>query len=103
MVMPRASGPATERTMGAGGPTRCPEGKENLTLWVIARSGAAPEDGVMPPQGTARLIKDRYEVLETLGAGGEGLVVKALDCQHDRLVALKIRAVRDDRPRDELV
>jgi hypothetical protein len=43
------------------------------------------------------LIKERYEVLETLGAGGEGRVVKALDCQHDRLVTLKIRAVRDDR------
>jgi serine/threonine protein kinase len=50
-----------------------------------------------------RLIKDRYEVVETLGAGGEGRVVKALDCQHDRLVALKIRAVRDDRLRDELL
>jgi len=50
-----------------------------------------------------RLIKDRYEVLGTLGAGGEGRVVKALDRQHDRLVALKIREVRDDRMRDELL
>src|SRR5215204_4588171 len=50
-----------------------------------------------------RLIKDRYEVLGTLGAGGEGHVVKALDQQHDRFVALKIREVRDDRLRDDLL
>jgi WD40 repeat protein/class 3 adenylate cyclase/tRNA A-37 threonylcarbamoyl transferase component Bud32 len=59
-----------------------------------------PGEDVATSQG---LIKDRYEVLETLGAGGEGRVVKALDRQHDRLVALKIRAVRDDRLRDELL
>ncbi len=52
---------------------------------------------------TRRLIKDRYEVLGTLGVGGEGQVVKALDHQHDRVVALKIREVRDDRLRDELL
>src|SRR5918996_1229250 len=62
----------------------------------------------MPQEGgniatARRLIKDRYEVVETLGAGGEGRVVKALDRQHDRLVALKIRAVRDDRLRDDLL
>src|SRR3712207_6719974 len=50
-----------------------------------------------------RLVKDRYEVVERLGAGGEAHVVKALDRQHDRLVALKIREVRDDRLRDELL
>jgi serine/threonine protein kinase len=50
-----------------------------------------------------RLIKDRYEVLGTLGAGGEGHVVKALDRQHDRLVSLKIREARDDHAREVLL
>ena len=49
------------------------------------------------------LIKERYEMLETLGAGGEARVVKALDRQHDRFVALKIRPVRDDQAREELL
>src|SRR3954467_12623116 len=61
----------------------------------------------MAQRGTAaserRLVKDRYEVLRTVGAGGEGHVVKALDLQHDRVVALKIREVRDDRLRDEVL
>lgn len=39
----------------------------------------------------ATLIRDRYEVLTTVGRGGEGEVVKALDRQHDRSVALKSR------------
>src|SRR4051794_25020162 len=50
-----------------------------------------------------RIVKGRYEVLRTVGAGGEGHVVKALDLQHDRVVALKIREVRDDRLRDEVL
>src|SRR6516164_996040 len=49
------------------------------------------------------LIKERYEVLELLGIGGEARVVKALDRQHDRIVTLKIRPVRDGRAREELL
>ena len=51
----------------------------------------------------AALIKERYEILELLGIGGEGRVVKALDRRHDRLVTLKIRPVRDDQAREELL
>ena len=39
------------------------------------------------------LLQGRYELREVLGEGGEGRVVKALDHQHDRFVALKIRSV----------
>src|SRR5881628_1343617 len=42
-------------------------------------------------------------VLALLGIGGEGRVVKALDRQHDRLVTLKIRPVRDGQSREELL
>jgi WD40 repeat protein/class 3 adenylate cyclase/tRNA A-37 threonylcarbamoyl transferase component Bud32 len=51
----------------------------------------------------APLLRDRYELLETLGIGGEARVVKALDHQHERLVALKIRTARDARARQELL
>ena len=49
------------------------------------------------------LIRERYELLETLGVGGEGRVVKALDHQHGRFVALKIRPVHDDSAREDLL
>jgi hypothetical protein len=51
----------------------------------------------------AELLNDRYECLETLGAGGEARVVKALDRRHGRFVALKIRPSRDGHAREELL
>ena len=49
------------------------------------------------------LFNERYEVVGMVGAGGEATVVKALDRRHDRLVALKIRRVRDDASREALL
>jgi serine/threonine protein kinase len=51
----------------------------------------------------ARLINERYEIVKLLGVGGEGRVVKALDRRHDRLVTLKIRPIREDQAREELL
>ncbi len=53
--------------------------------------------------GPERLMKDRYELLAMLGSGGEARVVKALDRQHDRMVALKIRAVTGESVREDLL
>ena len=41
------------------------------------------------------LVRDRYEPIEVVGQGGEGRLLKAIDRQHERLVALKVRAVHD--------
>lgn len=45
--------------------------------------------------GRARLFADRYEPLNVLAQGGEALVWRSLDHQHDRVVALKVRRAPD--------
>jgi WD40 repeat protein/class 3 adenylate cyclase len=50
-----------------------------------------------------QLIRDRYEPLEVVGEGGEGRLVKALDRQHGRFVALKLRMVASDADRERML
>ena len=49
------------------------------------------------------LLRGRYEPLEVIGEGGEGRVVRALDQQLDRQVALKIRIAPEGAVREELL
>ena len=48
------------------------------------------------------LLRGRYELSETVGSGGQERVVKALDRESGRLVALKMGPVGPDRRRDDL-
>jgi len=57
----------------------------------------------MDASGTSRMIRDRYEAIDVLGRGGQGEVWKALDHQHGRVVALKMRPVADGDHRDRIL
>ncbi len=49
------------------------------------------------------LLRDRYEPIEVVGYGGEAWVLKAIDRQHDRVVALKVRTLASGLERDALL
>ena len=49
------------------------------------------------------LVRGRYEPIEVIGQGGEGRVLKAIDRQHERLVALKVRPVHGESDREQLL
>ncbi|MEX2556435.1 MAG: AAA family ATPase [Actinomycetota bacterium] len=51
----------------------------------------------------ARLIRSRYEPIEVIGRGGQGHVVRAVDRQHDRPVALKVRRAGSQADRQALL
>jgi predicted ATPase/class 3 adenylate cyclase len=66
----------------------------------MGRADGEHEGGVAQPEG---LIRDRYETIDVLGRGGQGEVYKALDHQHGRVVALKLRPVPDGDERHALL
>ena len=48
-------------------------------------------------------VAERYEPLEVIGRGGEATVLKAVDTRHDRLVALKVRAIPSTGASEDLL
>jgi non-specific serine/threonine protein kinase len=61
----------------------------------------SPSSGLLALGG--RLVKGRYEPLRIVGRGGQGEVILAHDHQHDRSVALKVRAVPTSADRDYIL
>ncbi|MGH9118966.1 MAG: serine/threonine-protein kinase PknK [Acidimicrobiales bacterium] len=62
-----------------------------------------PEPAPPAPPAASSLIRGRYEPVAVLGRGGQGEVVRAIDHQHDREVALKIRPIFDEGDRQALL
>ena len=65
----------------------------------ITTSGGPDREGQLVASGRVdvtggdmgtQFVRERYEILSVLGHGGQGKVARALDHQHDRVVALKI-------------
>src|SRR5215208_1255851 len=73
--------------------------RAHLAIKPMSRSSGLMSEPLLD----GRMLHERYEVLETLGVGGEARVVRALDHRHERPVALKIRRVRDDGARESLL
>src|SRR6266511_671527 len=73
----------------AGGPAR------TLPSWY---PGARERGDVGTP-----FVRESYEILSVLGHGGQGRVARALDHQHDRVVALKILEVGSEFERRGLL
>ena len=48
-------------------------------------------------------MADRYQTIEVVGRGGEATVLKAIDKRHQRLVALKVRAIPPTGMTDEFL
>jgi hypothetical protein len=65
------------------------------------RAGRVATLPTLPRMG--ELVRGRYELLAVLGRGGDNEVVQAIDRQHDRLVALKLRRVGSDDLRERLL
>ena len=52
-----------------------------------------------PASTASSLIRGRYEVLDIVGRGGQGTVLRALDVVHQRQVALKVKALPQNEDR----
>jgi serine/threonine protein kinase len=65
------------------------------------RAGRVATLPTLPRMG--ELVRGRYELLAVLGRGRDNEVVQAIDRQHDRLVALKLRRVGSDDLRERLL
>ncbi len=89
----RTLGSAHRREPGGrtGGPAvASPPSGPGGTAPTVARD-AVPVAGARLRRG--RRLRGRYEILEVIGSGGEGQVLRALDHLHARQVAIKVRRI----------
>lgn len=76
-----------------------PPGAVGVAAPSAGTRGSAPTVAreAIPVVGTRlrrrRRLRGRYEILEVIGSGGEGQVLRALDHLHSRQVAIKVRRI----------
>ncbi|MBI5624693.1 MAG: protein kinase [Elusimicrobia bacterium] len=64
-------------------------GRRDAALPAAAGNVPAPADGPVPQQGVSTLLRNQYEIIRQIGAGGMGVVFEGLDRALRRKVAIK--------------
>lgn len=94
------AGRASARLKELRGQGRVATGSRAPTTRARAARTAATR---RPPGSRGELVRGRYELIDVVAKGGQGVVIRARDRVHDRPVALKVRRARSAAARESVL